>query len=782
MIARPIFVLLLILKLSNSYHLITVNSITTFQTAQNLCANIGSTLASIHSIQENANAQTVCNASSYDCFIGLNDINNERDSNGTIGWVWVDGTEFNYTNWDDGEPNNVDNAPDNSLTDDEDCVQIKKDSGVWWDVSCDPSIITTSTPKIFNILCNDPIPSPMSNDQVQSFSIQTANHNSSWTSNDINVTLWFAKSIYQCTFYQPDINTLYSCDASKASWTSIANNTNPCNEYKIMITNDDTWNAVIISSIYVNTSDGNFYGIDSWCVDSNTSGDGYGRTRNFEWILNDTICGPNSIHTVNLCVDNEYPGDCGPSKQIAHFDIDSPNAFTHSFWENGILYSAPFMCTMNSSGFPSSTISEADFYTIYSENYIFVHEPLSWFAAQNYCRSEYNTTLASVHNEEENIEAMDLYNTTAWIGLNDIEHERWSNATNWTWDDGSFYDYQNWESVIGIEPNSLGNNEDCVEMYASGFWNDLSCSYTIPFICNSDNPSAEPTAYPTVPTTNPTNIMTSYNNSGPIQIEINKKLGLISINHTVELSFDVKLSTTYSCPTRWCHIFAIEDRYPLIYIENGGLHYEMRYNTITTYIEQMNESANSIIMDGGWHNLYSKFSLTNTLIIIDGTYIFANYTGLNYTVNGYPSTPRNITTVWGWGAGDAYNGTIRNLWVNTYASPTSRPTLKPTKRPTMPPSTAPTTSPSISPSNSPTNVPSVPSLSPTQSPTACPDDDPRIDSNDGTDAIANKSEEILHVLSLVNNISDVKLNGTRVIHYESGISFRNTMYWTRIII
>jgi len=48
------------------------------------------------------------------------------------------------------------------------------------------------------------------------------------------------------------------------------------------------------------------------------------------------------------------------------------------------------------------------------------------------------------------------------------------------WADGSSLDYTNWASG---EPNDWGDSEDCVSMYTSGEWNDLSCSTTLYSVC-----------------------------------------------------------------------------------------------------------------------------------------------------------------------------------------------------------------------------------------------------------------------------------------------------------
>nr|XP_039269898.1 uncharacterized protein LOC120344668 isoform X2 [Styela clava] len=46
------------------------------------------------------------------------------------GWRWIDGSPFNYVNWNSGEPNNVNN---------EDCVEMVVDHGYWNDLSCGDS-------------------------------------------------------------------------------------------------------------------------------------------------------------------------------------------------------------------------------------------------------------------------------------------------------------------------------------------------------------------------------------------------------------------------------------------------------------------------------------------------------------------------------------------------------------------------------------------------------------------------------------------------------------------
>ena len=65
-----------------------------------------------------------------------------------------------------------------------------------------------------------------------------------------------------------------------------------------------------------------------------------------------------------------------------------------------------------------------------------------------------------------------------WIGLNDLDNE---NA--FVWADGSSSTYRNWYSG---EPNDVEGNEDCVHIYGTEYWNDLSCTHALScYFCSS---------------------------------------------------------------------------------------------------------------------------------------------------------------------------------------------------------------------------------------------------------------------------------------------------------
>ena len=181
-----------------------------------------------------------------------------------------------------------------------------------------------------------------------------------------------------------------------------------------------------------------------------------------------------------------------------------------------------------------------NFISVDPGKYILGPMQMHWLDAQLYCQ-DMGTTLASIHSESDNNEAISLCNTTCtdiagcsgcWAGLNDIEFEG-----IWKWDDGSIIDYgfvnnsdkhptsgeYPWAhsgDKFGPEPNNHAT-ENCVQLWRhQNFkWNDFECldPFSHP-ICNKPStvttiptniPTPEPTYFPSKdPTTNPTHIPT----------------------------------------------------------------------------------------------------------------------------------------------------------------------------------------------------------------------------------------------------------------------------------
>ena len=123
--------------------------------------------------------------------------------------------------------------------------------------------------------------------------------------------------------------------------------------------------------------------------------------------------------------------------------------------------------------------------TSQTNNYIAIYDGFrsySFYEAKDYCMRHFGSSLASIHSENDSILVENVRidsSVSSWIGLNDENIEN-----NWTWTDGTSYDYViNWASG---EPNNLGGYQNCVQLYPQGDFDDTWCTYSLTqFICNA---------------------------------------------------------------------------------------------------------------------------------------------------------------------------------------------------------------------------------------------------------------------------------------------------------
>ena len=118
--------------------MISIDAISTIDANSECIKHFNTTLASIHNDIENNNAFLSIN-NSYG-YIGLFDYINESN------WEWFDGSNVNYYNWADDQPN--------SYRGNQDCTHFwTNEEGQWGDIECDGS----NSYKFYYFVCNHPL-------------------------------------------------------------------------------------------------------------------------------------------------------------------------------------------------------------------------------------------------------------------------------------------------------------------------------------------------------------------------------------------------------------------------------------------------------------------------------------------------------------------------------------------------------------------------------------------------------------------------------------------------
>ncbi|XP_020821523.1 collectin-11 isoform X2 [Phascolarctos cinereus] len=114
--------------------------------------------------------------------------------------------------------------------------------------------------------------------------------------------------------------------------------------------------------------------------------------------------------------------------------------------------------------------------------YLLVKEEKRYIDAQLYCHGR-GGNLGMPKDEAANGLLASYINqaglTRVFIGINDLERE----GTFVYSDRSPMQTFNKWRNG---EPNNAYDEEDCVEMVASGGWNDVACHITMYFICEFD--------------------------------------------------------------------------------------------------------------------------------------------------------------------------------------------------------------------------------------------------------------------------------------------------------
>ena len=125
-------------------------------------------------------------------------------------------------------------------------------------------------------------------------------------------------------------------------------------------------------------------------------------------------------------------------------------------------------------------------------DYVLVFGYKTWSEANDYCATQYGTTLATIRNDDDALKMLDLFGSDlyAWIGLNDIETEgEWVWASGWECD-GECIALDWWiagnpDNWYGVEHCGLtGSHYTTTDIY--NMIGDVGCSdsYSSGFICD----------------------------------------------------------------------------------------------------------------------------------------------------------------------------------------------------------------------------------------------------------------------------------------------------------
>ena len=89
------------------------------------------------------------------------------------------------------------------------------------------------------------------------------------------------------------------------------------------------------------------------------------------------------------------------------------------------------------------------------------------------------STLAMIKSQAEQQAVASIISAKTWIGL---QRDPKDNSP-WLWVDGSHATNFNWANK---GPDNCGGEEFCVQMFASGEWNDRKCTAAHYYLCKTN--------------------------------------------------------------------------------------------------------------------------------------------------------------------------------------------------------------------------------------------------------------------------------------------------------
>ena len=167
-----------------------------------------------------------------------------------------------------------------------------------------------------------------------------------------------------------------------------------------------------------------------------------------------------------------------------------------------------FFCLVNTLQIMSSTLLPALAYVICTHipsisAYYLSPNSVSWSNASSFCQNYCNSDLISIHSNDENLQvikiadnSLDITDVYKSIAISSTPNMIWLGLTilsgNWSWSDGSLFDFGSnvsggaypWEEK---EPNNKNGLELCVHILLNSDedrWNDNQCYNAYRFMCN----------------------------------------------------------------------------------------------------------------------------------------------------------------------------------------------------------------------------------------------------------------------------------------------------------
>ncbi|KAJ7382017.1 hypothetical protein OS493_037660 [Desmophyllum pertusum] len=111
--------------------------------------------------------------------------------------------------------------------------------------------------------------------------------------------------------------------------------------------------------------------------------------------------------------------------------------------------------------------------------YKYFSKAVNWNAAKSACETLGSKLLViNSQAEQQAIPSKFPDAQKTWIGL----YRDPKDKSRWLWVDGTRPTYTYW---YPREPNNHGGNEDCVEMVTGRKWNDMPCSFSLTYICET---------------------------------------------------------------------------------------------------------------------------------------------------------------------------------------------------------------------------------------------------------------------------------------------------------